>query len=139
MILTAVVDDGMGMLFNGRRQSRDRILRQRILELAGDSTLWMNEYSYGLFRDECENARIRVDGDFLMKAGEGEVCFNETEPMLPVEERMEKLVLFRWNRMYPADVRFDLVLNSGVWRMESSEDFAGSSHERITMEVYVRD
>ena len=138
MILTAVVDDGMGMLFNGRRQSRDRVLRQRILELARGRNLWMNEYSYGLFRDECENIQVRVDEGFLMKAGEGDVCFNETEPALPAEERIEKLVLFRWNRMYPADVRFDLDLSSG-WRLESSEDFAGSSHERITMEVYARD
>ena len=138
MILATVVDDGMGMTFNGRRQSRDRILQQRILRLADGKTLWMNDYSRGLFQDKYENVRIRTDGNFLRKADAGDICFNETESLSSVEDKIEKLVLFRWNRSYPSDTKFDIDLNDGLWCMESTEDFAGSSHERITMEVYAR-
>ena len=33
MILIASVDDNMGLMFNHRRQSRDRLLRQRIKDI----------------------------------------------------------------------------------------------------------
>ena len=33
MILIACVDDNLGMLFNNRRQSMDRVLRARLLKL----------------------------------------------------------------------------------------------------------
>ena len=35
MILIACVDDNLGMLFNNRRQSMDRVLRARLLKLCG--------------------------------------------------------------------------------------------------------
>lgn len=45
MIVMVCVDDKNGMMFNKRRQSQDRVLRQHMLELAGDKKLWMNAYS----------------------------------------------------------------------------------------------
>ena len=41
MIIMVCVDDNNGMMFNKRRQSQDRVLRQRMLELAGEKKLWM--------------------------------------------------------------------------------------------------
>ena len=40
MIIMVCVDDNNGMMFNKRRQSQDRVLRQRMLELAGEKKLW---------------------------------------------------------------------------------------------------
>ena len=37
---------------------------------------------------------------------------------------------------YPADQSFDLDLCGGNWKLSESDEFAGYSHERITMEVY---
>ena len=45
MIIIASVDDNMGMMFNHRRQSQDRVLREHILEATKDGKLWMNHYS----------------------------------------------------------------------------------------------
>ena len=39
MIVMVCVDDKNGMMFNKRRQSQDRVLRQRMLELAGEKKL----------------------------------------------------------------------------------------------------
>ena len=39
MIIMVCVDDNNGMMFNKRRQSQDRVLRQRMLELAGEKKL----------------------------------------------------------------------------------------------------
>jgi len=45
----------------------------------------------------------------------------------------EGLILYRWNRTYPADLYFTLSLEG--WTLERREEFAGSSHEKITKEV----
>ena len=52
MIIVICADDKNGMMFNGRRQSQDRILREKILADAGNSKIWMNAYSAKQFGDE---------------------------------------------------------------------------------------
>lgn len=136
MILMAAVDDNMGLMFNHRRQSRDRLLRQRILALAGDRTLWMDRYSAALFGAELDGHTVRVEEDFLAQAAPGDFCFLEDRSPRPAEENIEQVVLFRWNRTYPADLHFDLDLS--CWTLTCSEDFPGSSHDKITQEVYTR-
>lgn len=135
MILIVCVDDAGGLSFNGRRQSQDRALRARLLEKWG--RLWMNAYSAKQFSGEAEG-NIRVDEDFLEKAGEGEACFAEGPEAAAHLESAEKVVLYRWNRKYPSDCRFPLDLTERGWRLEETAEFAGSSHEKITEEVYAQ-
>lgn len=139
MILIAAVDDRYGMLFNKRRQSQDRVLRERILAISAHRCLWVNHYTAGQFTQAGQLAeQLRVDDDFLSKAAAGEYCFVENIRMAPYEEMIEQIILFKWNRRYPGDFYFDIDLASGAWRLASTEEFPGSSHEKITMEVYVR-
>lgn len=49
MKIIVCVDNQNGMMFNHRRQSQDRVLRKRILELTGGKKLWMNAYSQKQF------------------------------------------------------------------------------------------
>jgi len=135
MFLITAVDDSGGLLFNQRRQSQDRLLRARILDLTGDAPLWMDAYSAGLFEPPAAN--IRVAEDFLDQAGAGEYCLLEDREAAPYLDKIEKIILYRWNRAYPGDFFFDIDLNEG-WRKISSTDFPGSSHEKITEEVYVK-
>ena len=44
MILVICIDENGGMLFNNRRQSQDKILRERLLSLVKDSKLMMNSF-----------------------------------------------------------------------------------------------
>lgn len=134
MIIVVCLDDQDGMLFNQRRQSKDSGLRVRVLELCGEKLLWMNAYSAGQFSETAPN--IRVAENFLEKAGAGEYCFVENTDVTNAAERAEGLVIYRWNRCYPSDVKFPTGLFSPRWRLVSTEDFEGSSHERITQEVY---
>ncbi len=136
MIVIAAVDDSNGMMFNKRRQSQDRILRQRILDMTAGKKLWMNHYTKKQFSD-MDAWQINVDENFLNEATDGEFCFVESVPVSPFEKWIEKIVLFRWNRKYPGDFSFDIDLTKG-WSLVTTEDFPGSSHEKITMEVYVR-
>ena len=131
MILVCCVDNQMGMTFNHRRQSQDRVLRQRILELAG-GMLWMNGYSARQFTDALDT--IIIDEHCLENCPNGAYCFVEN---LPVRDlKPEQILLYRWNRIYPADTYFDFPLEG--WNLCGTVDFSGSSHERITEEVYIR-
>ena len=80
--------------------------------------------------------QIRVEEDFLQKAGEGEYCFAEDADLSGEEERIQEIYLYRWNRDYPADVYFPVDLSG--WNCVETKEFAGSSHEKITRERYVR-
>lgn len=135
MILIAAVDDDNGMMFNKRRQSQDEALRERILSLSAHSRLWMNQYTKKQFGNA---AHLAIDDDFLDMAAPGDYCFVENVPAAPYENKVEQIILFRWNRKYPGDFHFDIDLAAGGWKLSSAEDFHGSSHEKITMEVYCR-
>lgn len=137
MIVITCIDDSGGTMFNHRRQSQDRILRAKIVEMVGSSTLWMNHYSATQFED-CVIPNCMVDEYFLQKANPGEYCFVEGAVLVPVKEKIEKVILFHWNRSYPTDQKFDLSTVMDNWKKEAVSDFAGYSHERITMEVYVK-
>ena len=122
------------MLFNRRRQSQDRLLRSDLLREAAGRPVWMNAYSAKQFGSGAEN--LRAAEDFLDRAGSGELCFVEDRDLAPWLGRLEGIVLYRWNRTYPADLYFTLPLEG--WTLERREEFPGSSHEKITKEVYRR-
>lgn len=127
MTVIVCVDEGGGMLFNRRRQSRDRALCADVIRTCG--TVWMNAYSAPLFADWAE--QINVDEDFLQK---GETCFVENRPLQGLE--IDTLILYRWNRRYPGDVFLDIRPEEQGRRLIASEDFSGSSHDRITREIW---
>ena len=132
MILIVCVDNKNGMLFNRRRQSQDRILRARILELTAQSRLWMNAYSAKQF--DAPAPQICLAEDFLSQAAPGEYCFLENAVPSSLLEQIEQVILYRWNRDYPADVHFTLDLSG--FQLSQTTDFTGSSHEKITEEIY---
>ena len=135
MIVMVCVDDNNGMMFHERRQSQDRVLRQHMLKLAGEKKLWMNAYSRGQFSKEDESC-IAVAENGFANIRPGEYCFLEQEDPAQYQEQIETLILFRWNRSYPADLHFGMDLSD--WKLIKTEEFAGYSHEKITQEYYVR-
>lgn len=136
MIVIVALDDRGGMTFNRRRQSQDRLLRERLLTMTKGKKLWMNHYTAKQFSDANSYPQINVSDDFLSEAGAGEYCFVENVPLSDYSRWIEKLVVYRWNRIYPGDLKFDIPLDD--WTLVSTTDFPGSSHEKITEEVYTR-
>jgi hypothetical protein len=94
--------------------------------------LWMNAYSAGLFA----GAGVIVDEAFLENAGQGDYCFVENADVTPYLDRIEKVLVYRWNRHYPADTRFPVTRVLGQRSLRKTTEFSGSSHEKITEEVY---
>lgn len=81
MILVICIDENGGMLFNNRRQSQDKILRERLLSLVKDSKLMMNSFSKNQFTEDMPN--IVVSDDFLEQATGGDFCFVENIDITP--------------------------------------------------------
>ena len=130
MIAIVCLDDKNGMLFNKRRQSQDRLLREDILNrLSGK--LWLNPYSASQFS---ETDRLEITENPLSDTPPGETCFIEDQPLKPYEEQISGLIVYRWNRIYPASLYFDLELTD--WELVSPCEFPGHSHEKITREYY---
>ena len=51
------------------------------------------------------------------------------------KERTEELILFCWNRIYPAQLFMTLDLSE--WKQTEELEFEGTSHEKITMKKYI--
>lgn len=133
MQVIVCLGDRNGMCFGGRRQSRDRVVSEKILEIVGDARLWIHPYSANLFENDVSG--ICADADFLDRAENLDYCFVETDDILEYLPKMQSLIVFRWNRQYPADKFFPEVEEMHLC---STVDFPGNSHEKITMEVYAR-
>ena len=128
MTVYVCLDDRDGMLFNNRRQSRDRAVLEDIRSSVPE-VLTIDPFSEKLVREAgipytLAPEEIPEDAHFFLEA----------RPAAGLIPRAESLVIYRWNRHYPADVRFDADLSP--FTRISTLDFPGSSHETITKEVY---
>ena len=138
MIICVALDDNNGMLFNNRRQSQDKILRDNLLNESKSSRLWMNEYSMKQFVEQIPE-NVVVDNDFMDKASIDDYCFVEDVLLANYENKISKLIIYKWNRVYPTDMYLDIDLSNGGWNMESTEEFVGNSHKLITKEVWINE
>lgn len=132
MIIIVCVDNNGGMMFNKRRQSQDKKLCERILDLTKDGRLLMNNYSYKLFGN---SPQIKADDNFLENCTKDDFCFVENSDVLQYKEKIQKIIIYKWNRSYPSDLKFPISFDK-EWKLVSTENFAGSSHDNITEEVY---
>lgn len=117
MKLIVCLDEAGGMAFNNRRQSRDAEVVKRIMEIA--PVLHINSYSQDLFPDAT--------------TGLGEVYFAEVD--LPCDAP-DEIYIFNWNRLYPQDFKFSIDLDN--YELLSTEEFSGTSHDKITLCHYRR-
>lgn len=167
--MTGIVclDQEDGLLFNGRRQSRDRVVTEKILSMTKGKTLWMSAYSRRIFP---EDAPVCVAEELVGKLAEpvrkaaeqvesaqeesaqeelereetaqkepwqqpDEATFCLIEEAVDLEnETIDEWIVFRWKRVYPADVF--LKFPADDWEKELIETFAGYSHEEIDLERY---
>lgn len=134
LTVAVALDDECGMMFNNRRQSRDRVMIAEMIETAG-GPIAIHQYSAKLFP---EGTELIICDDPLRDAPRDSFCFIEN---LPIRERIEdisRFVIYRWNRLYPADKHFDVDLGREGFREIGSTEFEGSSHEKISKGIYER-
>ncbi|MDD3831470.1 MAG: ribonuclease Z [Clostridia bacterium] len=134
MVIIACIDTNGTMMFNGRRQSQDRLLRKRVIEMTKGHKLYMNNYTAEQFEEYSDI--ITVDEDYLSIAQFGDYCFVEDDKFYAYQDRIDKLILYKWNEAYPYDMHFPLDFTLDEWTFIRKTDFVGSSHDRITEEIY---
>ena len=131
MKLIFCLEKNKGMMFFGKRHSQDRELRKKLIEMTEGHKLWMSTYSAKQF---AEYSSIIVDDDYMSKAQSDDYCFVEDKGYSV--DGVSEIVLCHWNRKYPSDKFFEIDLKKEGFKKESTEDIKGSSHEKITIEVW---
>jgi hypothetical protein len=119
-----------GISFNNRRQSRDEEVCKDMIALTGGD-LFVSEYSAKLF-DGIGKVQICDDG----KISAEQYYFAEREMPEVDKQSISELILYHWNREYPADRFFDIDLKC-FW-LKGNVEFAGKSHDCIRRERWVR-
>ena len=134
MHIIICLDERRGVLFNHRRQSKDRELIADIgRNLCG--TLYIKPYSESLFINR------GIPYQCIEHMGEIEdhdVFFAEDLDFLSVLDSVKTITVYWWNRHYPSDVRLELDLTMEGFSTVTREDFVGFSHEKITKEILKR-
>ncbi len=134
MNVIVCVDDNKGMLFNKRRQSRDKAVIDKIINITKNNVLLITDFSQNLFGNTA--AKVKIYDNPLVEAETDDYCFIENLAIKDYANKINKLYVFKWNRKYPHDSLLDIDLSK--YRLLSSEDFTGNSHDNITLEVYIR-
>ncbi len=132
-LIVCLGDDG-GMMFNHRRQSRDRVLIADMIRHTQNTPLWVSPYSAPLFGED--SSTLRIDPAPARSAGKSDYCFVEDTPLPQDLGDVEELVIYRWNRLYPSDVYF--TCDTSAFSLKENTEFAGSSHDKITKEVWTK-
>lgn len=152
MYLIICIDDKGGMMFNRRRQTKDRTVTEDIAILCQNGRLYLSPYSALLWEGENLTEDVVDDGEEkeqekadgapeyivtenpLERAGASDYCFVETG--IPVEyiKEIERLICYRWNRKYPADVFCGIDFDG--WELDSQKEWKGYSHDKITRDIY---
>lgn len=135
MHLYFCVDDRGGLGFNHRRQSRDAAVLADIRSRVTGELLVDPMSRVLMAQAEIPCCIALPDWDQPMP---GVHYFVEDRQPGDWVGAAETVVLYRWNRHYPADRWFNIDLQAMGFHLAETMDFPGTSHETITREVYAR-
>ena len=128
MILITCINNSNGIMFNKRRVSKDALLIERLKGITKENKIYVSEYSKPLF-DGFDNLVLSIEN-----LTNNDFYFLEDEDYTG---NIDKIIIYKWNRDYPADKYFDIDLSS--YELISTQDFQGSSHDLITEEIYIKE
>ncbi len=128
MITAIVTDPEGGFSYKGKRIAQDRTVRRKILGLA--PKIYMSEYTASQYleadRDHIsitEHPPIDDEAVYYLEAGH-------------IPENTHMLMIYRLDASYPSDTR--IVPDPRDWELMDTEEFAGHSHKKVTLERYRR-
>ena len=130
MNLIVCLDERLGMMFNKRRQSSDRGQVADMRALLCGEVLAVSPYTAKLLSETGIELFVTEEPE---KYG-GYAFIEDTE--LPSATEVDKLIIYHWGRRYPSDKRF--TLDMGDFKLLESTEFSGTSHDKITREIYKR-
>ncbi len=129
--LIVCLDNNSGIMFNKRRQSRDKNVIADIVKTAENRKIYVSEYSKSLFS---ENSVVIFNNSTVFKMDYDDYVFIENLIPENIINFTKTLIIYRWNTDYPYDMQFEIDLSK--FKLISSSDFVGNSHKKITKEIY---
>ena len=129
MKIIICLDDNGGMLFNNRRQCRDRVVCEDVVKNLNGEKLFISPFSQILF--ESYKNDVLACEDFLTK---GNVCFVENQVLSSCNA--DEVIVYRWNRNYPSDFYCDIDFSK--YSLLQQTEFEGFSHEKITKQIFIK-
>ena len=135
LTVALVLDEREGMTIFGKRQSRDRVLISDFVSSMGDAPIYISPFSRVIFEP---HEQVKVVENPFYDSVDGGACFIENYQPSQYIDMIGTLIIYRWNELYPSDVRFDLDVAAAGFKLAESYDFEGSSHKKITKEIYRR-
>ncbi len=134
MKIIICIDERLGFSFNGRRQSRDRALTRDIVNSANGRRIIIEKHSALLFEEAgialSENNIIIKDS--YSEVADGDIVFLENFADESFLLLADELVLYSWNRHYPATKKLDRAFLEANFELCESFEFSGNSHEKLT-------
>ena len=86
-------------------------------------------------RRQSQDKLLRSD---IKECNENDFCLVEDKSLYKYIDKINTIVIYNWNRIYPTDLHFDIDLNNNSWELMNESEFEGSSHEKITKKIYRR-
>ena len=133
MTLITRLDPKGGMLFNNRRQTIDYEVVDMICKTAGDK-LYISPFSEKYFTDKA----VRILGDPLKDAPDDAAVFIEDIDFFGYIHRIDKIIVFRWNEVYPADRSLSFDPTEVGFRRLGEIKFSTKVHKDVKKEIYKR-
>lgn len=116
-------------MFSGRRVSFDSAVLADIVSVCGGE-LFVDPYSVSLFE------RIGFTPTVFEQIGGEGNYFIENRHLLEFIDKIGTVTVYNFNRQYPIDFCLDLEPGNCGFILLSHSEFAGSSHEHITKEIW---
>ena len=132
MKIIICLDDNNGMMFNRRRQSQDIKVIEDVSKTVKENNGFLNcsYYTQKMFE---KNYPISVVEDGVFP-----VSYHFIENQINTLEAVTEITIYKWNRVYPADVYFKFDMEECGFEKIHSSDFPGNSHENITKEIWTK-
>lgn len=125
------IDDMGGILFFGRRVSADGAVFADLKKLY-DGKLCISYFSVGLM--ERYGLEYVAANNIFDIADDNDMIFIENISLKPHINNLSEIIVYRWNRRYPSNFKTDIDLSELI--LTDICDFKGTSHDKITREIY---
>ncbi len=133
MTLIFCLDKNNGMLFGGRRQTFDYEVLDLICNIGGER-LYITPFSQKYFGERS----YELLGEGLKGAPSDAAVFLEDRDALPYISRVEKIIIYRWDKVYPADRWLGFSPLDEGFRLSGKVKFSTEVHKDIVKEIYKR-
>ena len=121
------VEDRYGISFNKRLIGRDKLIDEFLIESLDGSEVFVDDNYLKYSKDN--RFKLISEFDFNEDSNKSITIYCTSENSLAYLDRSEEIIIYYWNRAYPADLYLDYdFIRTNYKLVEKIEEIEGSSH-----------